>query len=140
MATQPHYMIDTSATHRSHLPLVGARLLPLARTGLVATCGSLELEYLYSSRNSRDYATRRTERALLRYLPTEETDWQSALHVQYELARRSQLRGIGVPDLIVSAVARRYKLTLLHYDADFDRIAGITGQTVAWVVPRGTVP
>jgi Arc/MetJ family transcription regulator len=30
-------------------------------------------------------------------------------------------------------------LTVLHYDADFDRVARITGQPVEWVVPRGSV-
>ncbi|TVR35612.1 MAG: PIN domain nuclease, partial [Nitriliruptor sp.] len=30
-------------------------------------------------------------------------------------------------------------LTVLHYDADFDRIATVTEQPVEWVVPAGTV-
>ena len=29
--------------------------------------------------------------------------------------------------------------TLLHYEADFDLIAEVTGQAVEWVVPRGSV-
>jgi len=28
---------------------------------------------------------------------------------------------------------------VLHYDADFDLIAEITGQPCEWVVPRGTI-
>jgi hypothetical protein len=28
---------------------------------------------------------------------------------------------------------------VLHYDADYDRIAAITGQPVRWVVRRGSV-
>jgi hypothetical protein len=28
---------------------------------------------------------------------------------------------------------------VLHYDADFDRIADVTGQTSEWVVPKGSV-
>jgi hypothetical protein len=30
-------------------------------------------------------------------------------------------------------------LVLLHYDADFDRIAAVTGQETEWVVPKGSV-
>jgi len=30
-------------------------------------------------------------------------------------------------------------LTLLHYDADFDQIARVTGQVCQWVVPPGTI-
>ena len=29
-------------------------------------------------------------------------------------------------------------MTVLHYDADFETIAGITGQAHRWVVERGT--
>jgi hypothetical protein len=28
---------------------------------------------------------------------------------------------------------------VLHYDADFDRIAAVTGQYCKWVVPAGSV-
>jgi predicted nucleic acid-binding protein len=30
-------------------------------------------------------------------------------------------------------------LTILHYDADYERIAELTGQTQQWIVPRGSV-
>jgi predicted nucleic acid-binding protein len=53
--------------------------------------------------------------------------------VQHELARRSQLRAVGLPDLLVAAVAERHRVTVLHHDADFDLIAGVTGQRVEWV-------
>jgi hypothetical protein len=28
---------------------------------------------------------------------------------------------------------------VLHYDADFDRLAELTGQSVQWVVPPGSI-
>jgi len=28
---------------------------------------------------------------------------------------------------------------VLHYDADFDRIAGVTGQPTEWVVEQGSL-
>jgi len=30
-------------------------------------------------------------------------------------------------------------MSVLHYDADFELIAEVTGQPVEWVVPRGSV-
>jgi len=30
-------------------------------------------------------------------------------------------------------------VTVLHYDADYDLIASVTGQPVDWVVPRGSL-
>jgi predicted nucleic acid-binding protein len=46
---------------------------------------------------------------------------------------------VPIPDLIVAAAAEEASLTVLHYDADFDQIAKVTGQPVEWVVPRGSV-
>jgi hypothetical protein len=31
------------------------------------------------------------------------------------------------------------RLSVLHYDADFELVAGITGRLAEWVVPRGSV-
>jgi predicted nuclease of predicted toxin-antitoxin system len=42
-------------------------------------------------------------------------------------------------DVLVAACAERAGLTVLHYDADFERIAELTGQPVQWIVPRGSV-
>ena len=44
------------------------------------------------------------------------------------------------PDLLIAAVAERERVTVLHYDSDYELIAQVTSQPVAWVVPRGTVP
>jgi predicted nucleic acid-binding protein len=42
-----------------------------------------------------------------------------------------------VADLLIAAAAEGRELAVLHYDADFDRIAAVTGQRVEWVVPAG---
>jgi predicted nucleic acid-binding protein len=62
-----------------------------------------------------------------------------ALEAQARLAKHSQHHGIQFPDLIIAACAESAGLTVLHYDADYERIAEVTGQSVQWVVPRGTV-
>lgn len=49
-------------------------------------------------------------------------------------------RAIGWPDLLVAAVAERERVTVVHYDGDYDLIAKITGQPMQWVVPQGAVP
>jgi predicted nucleic acid-binding protein len=61
-----------------------------------------------------------------------------ALQVQRLLAQRSQ-RGRKIPDLLISAAAEELGVAVLHYDADFDLIASVTGQRCEWVVPAGTV-
>jgi len=42
-------------------------------------------------------------------------------------------------DLLIAAAAEHYGASVLHYDADFDHIAAITGQQVDWIAPRGSV-
>ena len=44
-----------------------------------------------------------------------------------------------IQDLMIAAAAEAHGLTVLHYDADFDRIAKVTRQPTEWVVPRGSV-
>jgi predicted nucleic acid-binding protein len=61
-----------------------------------------------------------------------------ARQVQRLLAAKHQ-RGRKVPDLLIAAAAELGGLTVLHYDADFDRIAAITAQPTEWVVPAGSV-
>jgi len=61
-----------------------------------------------------------------------------ARHVQRRLADQG-LRGRKVPDLLIAAAAEDRGLTVLHYDADFDVIASVTGQPTEWVVPAGSV-
>jgi len=63
---------------------------------------------------------------------------QRARQVQRMLAGRSQ-RGRKVPDLLVAAAAEDAGLVVLHYDADFDRIAAVTGQKCEWVVAQGSI-
>jgi predicted nucleic acid-binding protein len=62
-----------------------------------------------------------------------------ARQVQYLLAQRSR-RGRKIPDLRIAAAAEQRGLVVLHYDADFDLIASVTGQSCRWVVPSGSVP
>jgi predicted nucleic acid-binding protein len=54
------------------------------------------------------------------------------------LAAKHQ-RGRKLPDLLIAAAAEANGLTVLHYDADFDRISAVTGQRCEWVVPSGSV-
>ena len=83
---------------------------------------------------------RADRRLAYEYLPTEDEDWQRALQVQAALADAGRWRGVGMADLVIGAVAERYRVTVLHYDGDFDRVAAVTGQSTEWVVRAGSVP
>ncbi len=121
-------------------PAVSATLSPLISSGLVATCAPLDFEALYSARTPEEYEQIRYDRSLAyEYLPTADADWQRALDVQRKLARTSRIRAVGLPDLLIAAVAERQDVVVIHYDSDFDVIAEITGQPAVWIAPRGSV-
>jgi predicted nucleic acid-binding protein len=134
------HLADKSAlTRRETRPEVRAVIEPMLLAGQIATCGVVDLELLYSASSPARYARLASAlRALPRVSVTEEV-FDRALEVQGKLAKRSQHRAVPLPDLIVAACAEGSGLTVLHYDADYDRIAEITGQPVQWVLPRGSV-
>ena len=135
---KPLYLADKSAYARMHHAAVAARLTPLVVDGYVATCPIIDLEVLYSARSRHDYEEILIERGALPSSPITESVTDRALEVQRLLAERGQHR-LALPDLLIAAVAELNGLTVIHYDADYDRIAEITGQTVEWVVPRGSI-
>jgi predicted nucleic acid-binding protein len=141
MAAVATHLADTSALARLRHPAVAATLIPLIDAGVVGTCGVIEFELGWATRSSADFDQLRADRDLgYEWLATHDEDWRRALDVQAALWRSGRIRAVGFPDLLVAAVAERERVTLLHYDSDYDLIARVTGQSAQWVVPRGTVP
>jgi predicted nucleic acid-binding protein len=141
VAVGSRYLADKSALARLRHPSVSAVLAPLILAGDVATCGIIELEILYSARSHADFArTRATRARAFPALPVLQADFDRAIAVMEALALRGQHRAVGLPDLLIAAVAERAQVTVLHYDADYDLVAAVTGQPTHWVVSRGSVP
>jgi hypothetical protein len=141
MAAVASHLADTSALARLSQPAVSAALSPLIEAGLVATCGVIEFELGWATRNSAEFDQVRADRdAGYEWLATHDEDWRRALGVQAALWRSGRVRAVGFPDLLIAAVAERERVTLLHYDNDYDLIVQITQQPAQWVVPWGTVP
>jgi predicted nucleic acid-binding protein len=134
------YLLDTSAFTRWSHPEVGQRLNELHAAGVLATCSVIDLEVLFSVRSGEEHRLTRERRDITYDLvPLEQPTFNRAVEVQGLLADRGSHRGASLPDLIVAAAAERAGLTVLHYDSDFDLIAGVTGQAVEWIATRGSV-
>jgi predicted nucleic acid-binding protein len=141
VALRPRYIADQSALARLRYPEVSAVLSPLILAGDVVTCGIIELEILYSARSLSDLTSIRATRAVaFNQVSMTQADFDRAADLMEELARRGLHRAVGIPDLLLAAVAEREQLTLLHYDSDYDFVAGVTSQPIQWVVPRGSIP
>lgn len=133
------YLVDKSALARLKHPAVDRRLTPLLLAGDAATCGVIDLELLYSARGLTDLRQLRAERRALPSIAMDQQDFERAAEVMEKLAAKGRHRAAGIPDLLIAAAAERAGLCLLHYDGDFDIIAGVTGQRAEWIVPRGSV-
>lgn len=133
------YLLDTSAASRIHIRVVRARVGPLMERGLLARCGLTDLESGVSARSSEDHQVLGIfRRDALEHLVTPDTVWERAWQVQEALSDQGLHRSVKVPDLIIAAIAEHHRVSVMHYDHDFDRIAAITGQPVEWVVPAGS--
>jgi hypothetical protein len=111
---------------------------PLAEAGRLARAGISDLEVGYSARNAREWDRLTGALDVLALVETTAEHVQRAKQIQRHLASKSQ-RGRKIPDLLIAAAAESERLTVLHYDQDFDKIAKVTGQACEWVVPAGTI-
>jgi predicted nucleic acid-binding protein len=137
VALRARYLADKSALARFPLPDVGHRLRPLLEDGLIATCGIVDLEVLYSARSLGDYEATLAERRSLEEIPITPEVIARAIDIQHGLARRGQHR-VPIPDLLIAATAESADLTVLHYDSDFELIAQVSNLAQEWVVSRGS--
>lgn len=132
------YALDTSVLTRLGHAAVRDVVEPFAAAGELARPGICDLEVGYSARNADEWDELVTALDAFDLIETTSAHVRRALQVQRLLAGRSQ-RGRKIPDLLVAAAAEERAITLLHYDADFDLIAGVTGQPCQWVVPAGSI-
>jgi len=132
------YLADKSVWSRVTKPAVRTALEPLIVSGRVATCGMVDAEMLFSARNVADHERIRAQRLALEWLPIFDECWARVADVQRMLTSRGLHRAVPIPDLLIAATAERHGVSVLHYDADFDLIAEVTGQLARGVVPRGS--
>ncbi len=121
----PLFLVDTSAwifaLRRNPVQAIRDRVDALLESDVVATCGLVELELLGGTANENEYARLQSRLMALHRLPIMEKDWEAAAHLAFSLRRV----GITVPftDVLLSALALRHGLVLLHADRDMDLIA-----------------
>jgi predicted nucleic acid-binding protein len=132
------HLLDTSVINRLDKPEVRSVVAPLTHAGRLGRTGISDLEVGYGSRNVRQWDQDMADLSVFELVQTTSDHFERARQVQRLLASRSQ-SGRKIPDLLIAAAAEEAGLTLLHYDADFDMIAKVTGQICQWVVPAGTV-
>ena len=132
------YLADTSVFARLSKPAVAAAFGPRAVEGGVGLCAPVMFELGCTARSHADHLALTERLAAFPSLPVTDADHRRSLDVQARLSAQGQHRALSFVASLVAAVAENRGLTVLHYDADFELVAGITGQDHEWVVERGT--
>jgi len=132
-------LIDTSAFNRLANDLVGIELEDDLEAGDVAVCAAVAFEVCFSARDRSHLAKLRDVLGALPQVRTNQAVFDRALEVQGALVERGQHRAVSLADLLIAAAAETAGIPVVHYDADFDLIASVTGQPTRWVVPRGLI-
>jgi predicted nucleic acid-binding protein len=134
------FLADTSVyVLRNRSESVKRRFDALLAEGRLAACQLTALEWLNNAPDPATYARLQSALNAHRWLDVSSASMDRAVSVHQELGTRSEHRNFRLPDLIIAATAELNGATVLHYDADYDRIATITGQPCEWVVPRGSI-
>ena len=134
------YLADTSVyVLQGRHPAVRSRFESLLASGRLAACEMTAMEYLNNAPDPRGYEVLWGALHGQRWLEVTGAAMSRALDVHRALAERSQHRHFRLPDLIIAATAEVHGATVLHYDADYDRIAAVTAQPVEWVAAKGTL-
>jgi len=120
-------LIDTSAWIFNFppkvIPAVRERIIALLEQDLAAVASPILFELLQGSRSGEQFRQVHQHLSGLHPFPMTESDWLKAA----QWASCLRLRGITVKtmDFLIAYKAMRHKLTLLHADADFDRLARV---------------
>ncbi len=135
------FCVDTSAWHHSTDPRVAGEWARLLERDQLGICDQVRLEILYSAQSAEDYEALAQELSALRPIETDASTFRRALETQRLLAHLGGLhhRSVKIADLVIAAAAEAASATVLHYDADYDRIADITRQPVQWIASRGSL-
>lgn len=72
-------------------------------------------------------------------VPMGNAAWGRAREIQLALASSGAHRRIPPADLLIAAAAESAGVELVHYDRDYERIAGVTALQARWLVPDGTL-
>jgi predicted nucleic acid-binding protein len=136
----PIYLADTSVyVLQGQHPQVRSRFESLLVEGRLAACQMTSLEYLNNAPDPKSYEILWSALHGHRWMNVTTQAMDRALATHRALAATSQHRHFRLPDLIIAATAEMNGATVLHYDADYDRIAAVTGQPTEWVAPKGSL-
>jgi predicted nucleic acid-binding protein len=136
------WVADTSAWARASHSDVSSSWKAAAGAGELVGCPVVTLELLYDAPDRERVEALASALAGLSQAPITRSVTDAAIAAVRELAARGSAGAhrVRVPDVLVAAAAAERGFGVLHYDAHFDRLAGVLSFTSQWVAPPGSIP
>ena len=133
------FIADTSAWARASHPAVAKEWTAAIRGRQIATTPIVSFELLYSTQTGAAFDELAADLAQLRAVPITRSVTNAAQQAMRRLAhvRPTHHRGVKIPDLLIAAAAQDASVGVLHYDEDFDVLAGVLSFESRWIARRG---
>lgn len=107
--------------------------------GLVLVCDLVILELTRLAPNEQRAREIAGRLAAFEAIPMPGELWSRARRAQLALARDGDHRRVPPADLLLASTAEEAGVVLIHYDRDYERIAGVSGLRHEWLAPDGTL-
>jgi predicted nucleic acid-binding protein len=134
-------VVDTSAWARAHHPevrQVWRRALLERRLRLSPV---VRFEILLSARDGQSFDALAERLSALQVAPLSTSVIAAAQNAMGTLANRSAgSHRLPIVDYLVAASAEELGAAVIHYDRDYDTLAGLMSFESIWLAPAGTLP
>jgi predicted nucleic acid-binding protein len=136
------WLVDTgvwSWVRDRRFPALAGWFSEQVRARRVLVCDVISLELMRITPNERRARELSEWLYGLEQVPMPDDVWRRCRELQLALSPAGHHRRVPPTDLLIAAAAQDAGVPLLHYDADYDRIAGVSDLRHRWFVPRGTL-
>lgn len=109
----------------------------------IAACPPITLEILYSAQNAQEFDWWAERLWAMNRVADINRDAHWATIAGYrEIAHQGPHRDVPFPDLLVAGAATAHRFGILHFDAHFDRLAGLEAFNFEsrWIAPADKDP
>lgn len=134
------HVLDTSAAVRAAHPLVSELWAELVINDRLLVTPPFLFEILFTARNRAEFEQLEERWGTLRRARFPPSVWDVARGALRELAGvQSGYHRVRIADALIAAAAQENAACVLHYNADFDRLARVLTFDSRWLAPAGTL-
>lgn len=134
-------VVDTSAWARAHHPQVRETWKEALLGRRLRISPVVRFEILLSARSGQGFDTLAEQLTAIQAAPLDSSVLRAAEAAMRALSHLSAgAQRLPVVDYLVAAAAQELGAAVIHYDRDYDTLAGLMEFESVWLAPPGTLP